>query len=111
LTGQDAGERERPEGRPLGREEELTQPMALFLAHVLVPFTSYAPDLAALASRLTLAAGSDSRGQLLHRTAEFLGQRTGSPFVEFPGGHIGAIEHPAAFAERLTKTLLAADAP
>jgi hypothetical protein len=80
--------------------------MALFLARVLVPFTSYAPDPAALPPRLTLAAGSDSRSQLPYSTAAFLAELTGSPFVEFPGGHLGVAEHPVAFAERLTKTLL-----
>jgi hypothetical protein len=87
----------------------LANPMALFLAHVLRPFTAYTPDLAALSAsstRLTLAAGSDSRGQLLHRTAQFVAGRTGSRFAEFPGGHIGVIEHPAEFAESLAETLV-----
>ena len=89
------------------REEESTDPMALFLTRVLRQFTSYTPDLAALPARLTLAAGSDSRGQLPHRTARFIAERTQSPFAEFPGGHLGVMEHPAAFAERLTAALRA----
>ncbi|KUO16006.1 alpha/beta hydrolase [Streptomyces dysideae] len=102
---------ERPQdqgqGQPMSRDEELTNPMAIFLAHVLRPFTSYAPDLAALSSaHLTLAAGADSRGQLLHRTAEFIAGQTKSDFVELPGGHIGAVEHPVTFAERLAESLL-----
>jgi pimeloyl-ACP methyl ester carboxylesterase len=99
-------------GQPLSREEELKSPMALFLAHVLCEFTSYRPDLAALTDSrtpLTLAAGSDSRGQLLFRTAEFLADRTDSRFVEFPGGHVGVAQHPAAFAERLVRTLAPLD--
>ncbi|KOU61961.1 hydrolase [Streptomyces sp. MMG1533] len=106
LEGRDA--KEHPKGQPLSREEELSLPMAIFLAHVLVPFTSYTPEPGALTPRLTLAAGSDSRGQLLHRTAEFVAERAGSDFVEFPGGHIGAVQHPGAFAERLVQTLLPA---
>ncbi|MFI9344629.1 alpha/beta fold hydrolase [Streptomyces sp. NPDC052773] len=95
-----------PEGRPLSPTEEPTSPLALFLAHVLVPFTSYVPDLPTPPSptpRLTLAAGETSRGRLLHRTAEFLARRAGSGFAELPGGHLGALEHPVAFADRLTE--------
>jgi pimeloyl-ACP methyl ester carboxylesterase len=93
--------------QPLTREEELGNPMALSLAHVLVPFTSYDPDLTALASApLTLAAGTDSRGQLLYRTAEFVAKQTGAAFAEFPGGHLGVAQHPDAFAEHLTTALL-----
>lgn len=104
--------KENPSGQPLARQEELGIPMALFFAHVLRQFTSYTPDLPALtasSARLTLAAGSDSRGQLLHRTARFLTEHSGngSRFVEFPGGHIGVAEHPVAFAELLAGTLLA----
>ncbi|MER6180249.1 alpha/beta hydrolase [Streptomyces sp. NPDC001652] len=106
LTDQPAPAAEAPRpplvGQPLTREEELGNPMALSLAHVLVPFTSYDPDLTALASTpLTLAAGSDSRGQLLYRTAEFTARRTGAAFAEFPGGHLGVAQHPDAFAEHL----------
>ncbi|HLL37588.1 MAG TPA: alpha/beta hydrolase, partial [Streptomyces sp.] len=60
--------------------------------------------------RLTLAAGETSRGRLLHRTAEFLARRAGSGFAELPGGHLGALEHPVAFADRLTD-LFEAPAP
>jgi pimeloyl-ACP methyl ester carboxylesterase len=110
LTGQEAAEPRM--GQPLSRDEELANPMALFLVHVLQQFTSYAPDLTALtasSARLTLAAGSDSRGQLLHRTTQFLAEHTGSPFAEFPGGHIGVAEHPVAFAELLAEALVAGD--
>jgi pimeloyl-ACP methyl ester carboxylesterase len=97
-----------PEGQPLSRVEELTSPMALFLAHVLCPFSSYAPDLDALrtlSSRLTLAAGSSSRGQLLYRTAAFLAERAACGFTEFPGGHVGVLEHPEEFAERVAEAV------
>lgn len=94
-------------GQPLSREEELGNPMALFLAHVLRPFTSYMPKAEPPPrTRLTLAAGTDSRGQLLYRTARFLADELHGDFVELPGGHIGAVQEPAAFAERLTQTLL-----
>jgi pimeloyl-ACP methyl ester carboxylesterase len=94
-----------PPGQSLSRAEELRSPMGLFLAHVLCPFTSYVPEPDLPASRLTLAAGTGSRGQLLYRTVSFLAERVGARFVEFPGGHIGAGRHPEEFADRLTETL------
>ncbi|MET7680703.1 alpha/beta hydrolase [Streptomyces sp. NPDC005423] len=100
-----------PEGQPLSPEAELANPMALFLTRVLPRFTAYTPAEDAPYSRLTLTAGTDSRGQLLYRTAELLAARTGSDFAEFPGGHLGALEHPVAYAERLTETLVPVGAP
>jgi pimeloyl-ACP methyl ester carboxylesterase len=97
--------------QPPSLTDELTTPMALFITRVLRQFTAYAPDLDALkplAPRLTLAAGVDSRGQLLHRTAALTAELSGADFVEFPGGHIGVAEHPAEFAERVAQVLLAA---
>ncbi|MFF3904649.1 alpha/beta fold hydrolase [Streptomyces sp. NPDC001848] len=97
------------EGEPPALGEELTTPMGIFLTRVLPSFTAYAPDLAALktvSARLTLAAGADSRGGLLHRTATSAAELTGAAFTEFPGGHIGAVEHPGEFAERLADVLL-----
>ncbi|MCX4588381.1 alpha/beta hydrolase [Streptomyces sp. NBC_01549] len=83
-------------------------PMDIFLGHVLRPFTSHALDLDALkglSSRLTLGAGSESRGQLPFRTAASLAELSGGDFVEFPGGHLGVLQHPVAFADRLTEAL------
>lgn len=101
-----------PVGQPLSREEELTNPMALMLAHVLRPFTSYMPKAGPPPHvRLTVAAGTDSRGQLFHRTAQFLADELHGDFVEFPGGHIGPVQQPVAFAEGLTETLLTVTAP
>ncbi|MER6379007.1 alpha/beta fold hydrolase [Streptomyces sp. NPDC001250] len=77
----------------------------VFLARVLRPFTSYLPSFTAPPGGLTLAAGVDSRGQVLHRTAGALAERLGGAFVEFPGGHLGAADHPVAFADLLTDTL------
>ncbi|WP_328707427.1 alpha/beta fold hydrolase [Streptomyces sp. HF10] len=100
LLGQlDGGERPPAEG-------ESATPMGVFLARVLRPFTTYTPVPAPEpAARLTLVAGADSRGQLLHRTTEFLAGRLGAAFTEFPGGHLGALDHPAEFAGLLTEVL------
>ena len=38
--------------------------------------------------------------------AEFVAAHTGAAFTEFPGGHLGAAEDPAGFADRVGKTLL-----
>lgn len=92
-------------GRPAAEGESAT-PMGVFLAHVLHPFTAYVPSLPGDGNRLTLAAGADSRGQLLHRTAEFLADRLAGSFVEFPGGHLGTLDHPEDFAGLLTETFL-----
>lgn len=85
---------------------ELVNPMALALAHVLGPFTAYVPEAGPSQARLTVGAGTDSRGHLLHRTAEFLAKAQQADFVEFPGGHLGILQHPSDFADRLTRTLL-----
>ncbi|MFG3020090.1 alpha/beta fold hydrolase [Streptomyces sp. NPDC048254] len=95
LIGQLAG------GRPPAGEPT---PFGVFLDHVLRPFTAYRP--ATGLPCLTVAAGTDSRDQLLHRTAEFTAQYTGGAFAEFPGGHLGTVQHPAAFAERVGEVLL-----
>ncbi|MEU9451277.1 alpha/beta hydrolase [Streptomyces sp. NPDC048277] len=88
-----------------GRPDSVAEvtPFSVFLAHVLRPFTTYRPPTGL--PRLTLAAGTDSHGQLLHQTAEFTAEHTGGAFVEFPGGHLGTAEHPGAFADRITQIL------
>ncbi|MFF4036841.1 hypothetical protein [Streptomyces sp. NPDC001816] len=56
--------------------------------------------------RLTLGFGTDSRGQLLGDVTELLADRLASPLMEFPGGHLGALDHPVEFADALADTLL-----
>lgn len=80
-----------------------------FLEHQLRQFTGHLPDLDALApyaDRLVPAAGEESRGLLLRRPAEALARRLGVGLAEFPGGHVGCVERPAAFADRLLDVLL-----
>ncbi|MFJ5806858.1 alpha/beta hydrolase [Streptomyces sp. NBC_01426] len=80
-----------------------------FLEHQLRQFTGHLPDLDALApyaDRLVPAAGEESRGLLLRRPAEALARRLGAGLAEFPGGHVGCVERPAAFADRLLDVLL-----
>ncbi|OIJ96122.1 alpha/beta hydrolase [Streptomyces sp. MUSC 14] len=95
-------------GRPPAEGASAT-PMGVFLAHVLHPFTAHVPPVPsapAAGVRLTLAVGAASRGQPLYRTGELLAERLGGSFVEFPGGHLGTLDHPEEFADRLTETLL-----
>ncbi|MEV5873052.1 alpha/beta hydrolase [Streptomyces sp. NPDC052101] len=86
-------------------EGEAATAFGVFLACVLRPFTSYLPSFTAAPGGLTLAAGVDARGQVLHRTATVLARQLGAAFMEFPGGHLGAVDHPVAFADLLTDTL------
>lgn len=84
----------------------------LFLAHELLPFTRYVPDLSALEAqkdRIVLAGGHDSRnklaGQLAYRPAALLAERLGIQMVDFPGDHGGYGVQPAAFAAKLREVL------
>lgn len=111
-----AGLGERPAERATALPPEI-QEMAprmhanlpVFLEHVLCPFSSAVPDVAALrraAHRLVPAAGRESRGQLpLYGPVARLAELLGRELVEFPGGHVGCTEHPREFAERLLTAL------
>ncbi|MFJ3279888.1 alpha/beta fold hydrolase [Streptomyces halstedii] len=80
----------------------------VFLEHMLCPFTGYVPDTTALAAgaeRLVLAVGEESGRQLTARPVRSLAERLGREAVEFPGGHVGVVQRPAAFAAMLRKVL------
>lgn len=91
--------------RPPAEGESATA-MGVFFAHVLRPFTAHTPTTTAPPNRLTVTAGEESRGQLLHRTAELTAERLKGRFAEFPGGHLGVLDHPVEFADLLAETLL-----
>jgi clorobiocin biosynthesis protein CloN7 len=64
----------------------------VFLAHLIRPTTHYQPDIEALraaSTRIVVAAGATSKGQLANRSAVALADQLGTPVVEFPGDHGG----------------------
>jgi len=77
-------------------------------AHMLRGTTRFQPDLAALRStstRVVVGLGERSAGQLCDRTSRALAAALGIEPTMFPGGHVGFVEDPAAFAARLRVVL------
>jgi pimeloyl-ACP methyl ester carboxylesterase len=87
----------------------------LMLGSNIVTVTHYRPDvdrLRAASTRIVLALGSDSDGELAHRGSEAVAQLLGSSPVTFPGGHggflggeYGQTGEPDAFAAQLRDVL------
>ena len=87
---------------PLPPPVPATTNTEVFLGHMIRTFPAHRLDLAALRSgstRVVVGGGATSAGQLPQRGAAALAERLGTPLVEFPGGHDGFIDSPAAFAE------------
>ena len=79
-----------------------------FVAHYVVPWADYVPDTAALreaSTRIVVAGGSESSGQMPYLCAAAPAERLGSQVVAFPGAHGGFLSHPSAFAARLARVL------
>lgn len=75
-------------------------------AHMIRPTTRFVPDPAALrAVHVLVGLGEASAGQLCDRTSRALAAQIGTGPTMFPGGHVGFLEEPAAFAERLRAVL------
>jgi pimeloyl-ACP methyl ester carboxylesterase len=87
----------------------------VLLGQNLISCTHYVPDVEALRSastRVVVAAGAESEGELAHRAADALAERLGTATVTFPSNHGGFLggEHgqtgePEAFAARLREVL------
>jgi len=81
---------------------------AYWMEHELRQYPRVALDLAALkaaASRIVLAGGRDSRDQLTYQPNRVLARQLGREIVDFPGGHLGFLSHPAEFAKELMNAL------
>jgi clorobiocin biosynthesis protein CloN7 len=80
----------------------------VFLAHLIRPTTRYRPDIAALRAaptRIVVAAGATSAGQLANRSAVALADQLSTPVAEFPGDHGGFMALPEQFGRALHQAL------
>ncbi|MFE1771446.1 alpha/beta fold hydrolase [Streptomyces sp. NPDC059008] len=76
--------------------------METCLTYELRSFVRFRPDVDALrAGPFALVVGGEGPQTLVHRTARALEERVGTGIVEFPGGHVGFLSHPADFAAAL----------
>lgn len=79
-----------------------------FLRHMANPTIRSKPDVEALkasSTRVVLAVGAKSAGQLASRATCAFAERLGSEVVEFPGDHMGYLFSAEKFAETLLKVL------
>jgi pimeloyl-ACP methyl ester carboxylesterase len=109
LGGAPGPEAEAPRWEPSPEQlERMRVTTSHFLAHLLRPTTRYRPDIPALRAartRIVVAVGAGSTGQLANRTAVALADRLGTPAVEFPGDHGGFAALPEQFGRVLDQAL------
>ena len=98
LAGAPGQEADAPQWQP--SPEEMARMRATnetFFKYLLRPTTYYRPDIEALKAaptRIVVAAGATSKGQLPNRTAVALADRLGTTVVDFPGDHVGFMMFP-----------------
>lgn len=76
--------------------------------HEMRGTTVWRPDVAALragGTRIVVAVGEASTGQICDRTSAALAELLGVEPAVFPGGHIAFVDDPATFAPRLREVL------
>jgi len=79
-----------------------------FFAHLIRPTTRYRPDIQALraaSTRIVVAGGTTSKGQLANRTAVALADQLGTIVVDFPGDHGGFVALPEQCGRVLDQVL------
>ena len=101
-------------GLPTGDDGSRNDPL---LGQNIVSSTHYQPEFEALraaSTRIVIAAGAESEGELAHRAAEAVAERLGTTPVAFPDGHAGFLGgeygqtgEPDAFAAKLREVLAA----
>ena len=87
----------------------------LMLGSNIITVTHYEPDLDALctaSTRIVVAVGAESNGEIAQRGADAIAERLGTSTVSFPGGHggflggeYGQMGEPEPFAARLREVL------
>jgi pimeloyl-ACP methyl ester carboxylesterase len=102
-------------GMPADDDGSRTDPM---FAHTIITITHYEPDFDALRAaptRIVIAAGAESEGEMASRGAHAVAERLGSEVAVFPsnhggflGGEYGQTGEPEAFAAKLHDVLAVA---
>jgi clorobiocin biosynthesis protein CloN7 len=102
--GQEDAPRWEPSPEQMARMRATTEH---FLAHLLRQTTRYRPDIEALraSTRIVVAGGTTSKGQLANRTAAALADQLGTTVVDFPGDHGGFLALPEQCARVLDQVL------
>jgi pimeloyl-ACP methyl ester carboxylesterase len=91
---------------PLGPER--LPNLEFFLTHDAPAVRRHQLNMAALKgtpTRIVPAVGQASAHLWVHHCTRLLAEELGTPYVEFPGGHNGAVFRPRAFAARLQEVL------
>jgi pimeloyl-ACP methyl ester carboxylesterase len=97
-------------GRMQDKLARMGDNVEFFLAHTVLQFTTFLPDIARLgaaSSRVVVAVGEGSAGQFAHDAGLALADRLGTGAEPFPGGHSAPVTHPTAFARKLREVLRA----
>lgn len=97
-------------GHPMPFPEPALRDAGFFLRTMIRTVAPARPDLAALRetpTRIVVAAGETSTGQLANRTAVALAAQLDRDLTLFPGDHGGYAGDPEAFADQLRKVLAA----
>jgi clorobiocin/coumermycin A biosynthesis protein CloN7/CouN7 len=111
--GEPAQHADAPQWQPTAEQmARMRAATEVFLAHLIRPTTRYQPDIEALqaaSTRVVVAAGATSKGQLANRSAIALADRLGTPVLEFPGDHGGFMGQPDQFGHVLDHVLTQMD--
>lgn len=109
LGGASAQEADAPRWAPSPEQAaRMRATTEVFLAHLIRPTTNYRPDIEALraaSTRIVVAVGATSKGQLANRSAVALADQLGTAVVEFPGDHGGFVALPEQCSRVLHQVL------
>ncbi len=104
-----SGDRQVIERAMTKRANEYTMTNAAYwMEHELRRYPRVELDLAALATharQLVLAGGRDAQDKVSYQSNRVLARQLGREIVDFPGGHLGFLSHPAEFAKELMNAL------
>lgn len=92
----------------VARDEQAIADERRWFLHEMAWTSSWRPDLdvlRAVPTRIVLGIGAASAGQFCDRATRALATELGIEPTLFPGGHIGFVDDPAAFAPRLRAVL------